>query len=59
MKDAVYGGSQNHEIADSDRHEEIYVIDRRRNRVASGMAVSGHCACQIDPVHQAAAEKRA
>ena len=58
VEHAVYRRTQNHQVTDPHRYEEIHVIDRSRDHVIAGMAMSGHRAGHIDPMHEPAAQQR-
>src|SRR5579862_1440688 len=58
-KDTVDGGTQNHQVSDANRDEEINVIDGSGNDVAASVTVSSHGSGKIDPVHETAAEQGA
>ncbi len=57
VEDAIDRGAQDHEISDPYGHEKIQMIDGSRHHVRARVAVRGHGAGEIDPVHEASAEK--
>ena len=48
---------KNDEIADAHRNQEVNVIDGCGHDVVARVAMRGHGAGQIDPVHQASAQQ--
>lgn len=56
MEGPVHTRLQNDQLADANRIAEIQVVDRSRNNVTAAMPVGGNGSCDIDQVHDAAAE---
>ena len=53
---AVTRASQDDQVADLDRMEELQAVDRRRHEQAAGVPVAGDRAGDVDEVHDRAAE---
>src|SRR6202790_3092738 len=51
--DAIDRRAQDYEISDSNRHEKIQMINRSRHHVLARVAMSGHGAGKVDPMHEA------
>src|SRR5580692_2017306 len=55
----VYRGPEDDQIPNVYRNPEIHMVNRRRNYIVSGVAMSGHGSGEVDPMHKASAEQGA
>src|SRR5438552_4174773 len=51
VEDAINRRTKNHQISDMDRSPKIEMIDGSGDDVVAGVAMRGHCVCEINPVH--------
>src|SRR3989441_13246329 len=56
VEHTIHGGAQDYKIAHVNRCPKIQMIDGCSHNIISRMAVGGHRASQVDPVHQASTE---
>src|SRR4051812_33848600 len=57
VEDPVHGRAKDYEIADVSWCPKVKMVNRRRNHVVAAMPMRRHCACEVDPVHEASAQK--
>lgn len=58
VKSAVYGGTQDNEISNLDRHQKIHMIHGSGDYILAAVAMGSEGTGHVDPVHEAAAKKR-
>ena len=57
MKNAIDRGAQDDQITDTNRKQEIQVVDRCGDHIMPGVAMGCQSARQVNPMHKASAEK--
>ncbi len=55
---AIDRRTQDYEISHANRHQKIQVIDGRSYDICARVTMCSHGAGEVDPVHEASAEKR-